>query len=150
VRILAAAAALGIAGVAAAQGGGGPELGGPFPGGGGAGMGEARWLERHASDLGLDEKTVTAVRAIAEEARGSASKRMEELRTEGRKLSQMLGEELPDEAALAKQADAVGRVWTQGLEERVRTTVKLRKLLTPEQRKKAAELRRPRSAAGSR
>jgi Spy/CpxP family protein refolding chaperone len=147
-RGLVAAAALAVAAVAGAQGGGaGREAGGPIPGGGFAGMGEARWLERHAKELGLDEKTVAEVRSIGEDARGAASRRMDELRAEGRKLTQMLGDELPDEAALAKQAEAVGRVWTAGLEERVRTSVKLRKLLTPEQRKKAAELRKQRPGA---
>lgn len=145
VRGLVAAAALGIASAAFAQAG--PEAGGPVPGGGFAGLGEARWLERHAKELGLDDETVGEVRKIAEEARGAASKRMDESREAARRLTQMLGEELPDEAAVAKQADAVGRIWTQGLEERVRTSIRLRKLLTPEQRKKAAELRKQRPGA---
>lgn len=147
VRGLVAAAALGVAAVAAAQGGGGPEAGGAVPGAGFASMGEARWLERHAGELGLDEKTVAQVRAIGEEARSAASRRMDELRSQGRRLSEMLAEENLDEKALMKQADSVGRLWTQGLEERVRTSVRLRNLLTPEQRKKAAELRKPRSGA---
>jgi Spy/CpxP family protein refolding chaperone len=144
VRGLAAAGALGVAAVAVAQGGAGLDAGVPGPGGGFAGAGEARWLERHASELGLDEKTLTAVRAIGDEARDAASRRMDELRAEGRRLSEKLAEELPDEAALTKQAATIGRVWTQALEERMRTSIRLRKLLTPEQRKKAAELRRQR------
>ena len=145
-RGLFAVAALGAAAVAAAQGGGGPEAGGA-PGAGFASMGEARWLERHAGEIGLDEKTVAEVKAIGEEARSAASRRMDELRKEGRKLSEMLAEENLDEAALKKQAESVGRLWTQGLEERIRTSVRLRKLLTPEQRKKAAELRKQRPGA---
>jgi len=145
-RGLFAVAALGAAAGAAAQGGGGPEAGGA-PGAGFASMGEARWLERHAGEIGLDEKTVAEVRAIGEEARSAASRRMDELRKEGRKLSEMLAEENLDEAALKKQAESVGRLWTQGLEERIRTSVRLRKLLTPEQRKKAAELRKQRPGA---
>src|SRR5262245_27553815 len=109
VRGIVAAVALGVSAVAIAQGGarpatGGPGGGGPMAGGGVAGMGEARWLERHASDPGLDEKTVAAIRSIAEEARGSASRRMEQMRVEGRKLTEMLAQDMPDEAALAKQA----------------------------------------------
>ncbi len=152
VRSLVAAAALGVAGVAAAQGGAEAGAGAPGPGAGFAGVGEARWLERHASELGLDEKTLASVRAIGEEARSAASRRMDELRAEGRRLSEKLVEEVPDEAALTKQVELVGRVWTQALEERIRTSVELRKLLTPEQRKKAAELRRqrPPGLAGSR
>jgi Spy/CpxP family protein refolding chaperone len=144
VRSLVAAAALAVAGVATAQGG--AEAGAPGPGASFAGVGEARWLERHASELGLDEKTLASVRRIGEEARSAAGRRMDELRAEGRRLSEKLAEELPDEAALTKQAELVGRVWTQALEERIRTSVELRKLLTPEQRKKAAELRRQRPA----
>ena len=142
VRGLVATAALGIAAVAAAQGGGQPAAGDPSPGAGFAGAAEARWLERHASELGLDEKTLAAVRKIGDEVRDAARRRQEELRAEARQLSEKLAEEMPDKAALAKQADAVGRVWTEALKERLRASAKLRELLTPEQRKKAAELRR--------
>jgi Spy/CpxP family protein refolding chaperone len=54
---------------------------------------------------------------------------------------------MPDAAALAKQADGVGRLWTEALKERLSASVKLRELLTPEQRKKAAELRRKQPAS---
>jgi Spy/CpxP family protein refolding chaperone len=142
-RVLVATAALGLAiAAAAAEDEKEPEAGAPGVGAAFAGPAEARWLERHAAELGLDEKTVAAVRAIGDEARNAASRRAEELRAEGRKLSEALGEELPDEATLSNQARAIGRSWTEGLEERMRASVKLRKLLTPEQRKKAAELRR--------
>jgi len=137
-----AAAAFGIAAVAAAQGGG---AGDPGAAGGGAGFSggiEARWLERHAKDLGLDEKTLAAVRKIAEEARSTATSRAEELRTEGRRLGEKLAEEMPDKKALAKQAEAMGRVWTETLKDRLNASIRLRELLTPEQRKQAAELRR--------
>jgi Spy/CpxP family protein refolding chaperone len=141
-----ATAAIGIAAPAAAQGGGEPEGGPPGVGVGFAGATEARWLERHASELGLDEPTLAKVRAIGEEASGAWNRHVEELRAESRRLSEGLAAELPDEAALAKQAQAMGRVWTEGLEERLRATVKLRKLLTPEQRQKAAELRKKQPA----
>jgi len=142
VRGLVAAAALGIAAVAAAQGGGEPAAADPGPGAGLAGVAEARWLERHASELGLDEKTLAAVRKIGDEARDASRRRQEELRAEARRLSENFAKEMPDAAALAKQADTVGRTWTEALKERLSASVKLRELLTPEQRKKAAELRR--------
>jgi len=142
VRAFFATAALGIAAVAAAQGGREPDAGAPGVGAGFAGAVEARWLERHASELGLDEKTLEAVRKIGDEVRDAARRRQEELRAEAKRLSEKLTEEMPDKAALAKQADAVGRVWTEALKERLRASVKLRELLTPDQRKKASELRR--------
>ena len=141
---LVAAAAFGVASVAAAQDAGAP--GGPGVGAGFAGGIEARWLERHASELGLDEPTLAKVRAIGEEANDAWNRRAEQMRAESKRLAEALAEELPDEAALTKQAREVGRTWTEGLEERMRTTVKLRKLLTPEQRKQAAELRRKQPA----
>jgi Spy/CpxP family protein refolding chaperone len=142
VRGLVATAALGIAAIAAAQGGGEPAAGDPGASAGLAGTAEARWLERHASELGIDEKTLAEVRKIGEEARDAARRRQEELRAEGKRLSEKLAEEMPNAAALAKQAEAAGRVWTEALQERLRASVKLRELLTPEQRKQAAELRR--------
>jgi Spy/CpxP family protein refolding chaperone len=137
-----AAAALGIAAVVGAQERGELEPTGPGIGAGFAGGIEARWLERHAKELGLDEKTLEEVRKIAEETRSSANRRSEELRNESRRLGEKLAEEMPDAAALAKQAEAMGRVWTAALKDRVNASVRMRKLLTPEQRKKAAELRR--------
>ena len=149
---LVAAAAFAVASAAAAQEGAAqegvapeeaaPEGAAPGVGLGFAGATEARWLERHAKELGLDEATLARVRAIGEEAGADWNRRMGEIRAESRKLAEQLAADLPDEAALAKQARAMGGRWTEGLEERLRTSVKLRKLLTPEQRKQAAELRR--------
>jgi Spy/CpxP family protein refolding chaperone len=141
-----ATAAIGVAASAGAQGGG--EAGGGVPGVGVgfAGAIEARWLERHAGELGLDEPTLAKVRAIGEEASSEWKRHAEQLRSESRRLSEGLAGELPDEAALARQAQAMGRVWTEGLEARLRSTVKLRQLLTPEQRRKAAELRQKQPA----
>ena len=137
-----AAALFGIADFAAAQGATEMEPGVPGIGAGFAGGIEARWLERHAKDLGLDEKTLAAVRKIAEESRDANNRHAEELRTESRRLGEKLDEEMPDVKVLAKQAEAMGRVWTDALKERVETSARLRQLLTPEQRKQAAELRR--------
>jgi Spy/CpxP family protein refolding chaperone len=91
-RGLVAIAALAIAGVAAAQGGGEAAAGDPGPGPGFAGALEARWLERNASELGLDEKTVAQVRKLGDEAREAARRRQEELRAEVRRLSEKFGE----------------------------------------------------------
>jgi len=142
-RGLIAAAALGIAASAAAQGGGEKAAAGESgPGAAFAGVAEARWLERNAKDLGLDEKTLAQVRKLGDEARDAARRRQEELQAKGKQLSETFAKEMPDAAALSKEADAVGRLWTEALKERLHESVKLRELLTPEQRKKAAELRR--------
>ena len=138
VRGMVAAAALGVAAVAAAQDAG--------PGANFAGAAEARWLERHAKELGLDEKTLAAVRKMGEEARDAALRHQEELRTEGKRLAEELSAEMPDAAGLAKRAEVIGRIWTAALKERLRVSAKLRELLTPEQRKKAAELRQKQPA----
>jgi Spy/CpxP family protein refolding chaperone len=137
-----AAALFAIAGAAGAQGGGDADAGAQGVGVGFAGGFEARWLQRHAKDLELDDKTLEAVRKIAEESRTAANKRAEELRAEGRRLGEALDQELPDPKAVAKQAEAMGRVWTEALKDRLNASLRMRELLTPEQRKKAAELRR--------
>jgi Spy/CpxP family protein refolding chaperone len=58
------------------------------------------------------------------------------------KLRDLLNEELPEEAALLKQLGVVNRLSADLQKEQLQTTLRLRELLTPEQRKQLMELRK--------
>jgi Spy/CpxP family protein refolding chaperone len=128
------AAAILLAGVAAAQVSLGPRVG--------PGVAEVRLVERNAEKLELDEKTLAAVKALATEARAQDEKLGEQMREERLKLGDLLNEPLPEEAALMKQATAIGSLALDMQKHQLKTSLSLRKLLTEEQRKELMELRK--------
>jgi Spy/CpxP family protein refolding chaperone len=130
----AVAAAFLLAGVAAAQVTLGPRVG--------PGLAEVRLVERNAKKLELDEKTVAAVQALAEETRARDEKLSEQMREERLKMGDLLNEALPEEAALMKQAAAVSSLALDMQKHQLTTSLRLRKLLTPEQRNELQELRK--------
>jgi Spy/CpxP family protein refolding chaperone len=103
---------------------------------------EARLIERHAEELGLDEETVAAVKKLADESREEDQKAFEETGKLWARMGELLDQELPDEAALLEQAAAISRAWGEGHKRRLQTTLRVRSLLTPEQRAKFMELRK--------
>ena len=130
----AVAASFLLCGVAAAQVTLGPRVG--------PGTAEVRLVERSAKPLELDEKTIAAVKALAAEASARDGKLNEQMRDERLKLRDLLNEELPEEAALLKQAAAVSSLAADMQKHQMETSLRVRKLLTPEQRKKLMELRK--------
>ena len=116
--------------------------GGRCPGHPRPGTAEVRLVERSAKPLELDEKTIAAVKALAAEASARDGKLNEQMRDERLKLRDLLNEELPEEAALLKQAAAVSSLAADMQKHQMETSLRVRKLLTPEQRKKLMELRK--------
>jgi Spy/CpxP family protein refolding chaperone len=119
-----------------------------------AGAVEAQLVERNAEQLGVDADTLAAVKAAGEAGRAAASVHVEALGKARERLEKLLQSELPDEKALVAAADSMGQAWTQNLQERMRTSVKIRMLLTAEQRVKLAALRaqpkrRPQAGLGA-
>jgi len=130
----AAAAAFLLSGVAAAQVSLGPRVG--------PGIAEVRLVERNAAQLELDEKTIAAVQKLAAEVSARDEKLNEQMREERLKLGDLLNETLPEEAALMKQATAISGLALDMQKHQLKTSLSLRKLLTPEQRKELMELRK--------
>ena len=130
----AVAAALLLAGVATAQVSIGPRVG--------PGLAEVRLVERNAGRLELDEKTVAAVQELAAEASARDEKLNEQMREERLKLRDLLDETLPEEAALMKQATALSSRGLDMQKHQLETSLRVRKLLTPEQLTKLMELRK--------
>jgi Spy/CpxP family protein refolding chaperone len=130
----AVAAAFLLAGVAAAQVTLGPRVG--------PGVAEVRLVERSAEKLELDEKTIAAVQELAAEASARDEKLNEQMREVRLKLRDLLDEALPEEAALMKQATAMSSLGLDMQKHQLETSLRVRKLLTPEQRTKLMELRK--------
>jgi len=130
----AVAAAFLLSGVAAAQVSLGPRVG--------PGVAEVRLVERNAEQLKLDEKTIAAVQELAAEVSARDEKLNGQMREERLKLRDLLDEALPEEAALMKQAAAVSSLALEMQKHQLKTSLRVRKLLTPEQRTELMELRK--------
>lgn len=115
-----------------------PAGAGRFP----TGLPEARLIEKNAEKLGLDEETVAAVRKLADESRVRDEKRLAGTREARERLRALLDQELPDEAALLEQAAIISKAGAEAQKEHLQDTLRVRALLTPEQRAKLMEIRR--------
>ena len=115
-----------------------PPAAGRFP----PGRPEARLIEQHAEKLGLDAETVAAVRKLADASREQDEKRLEATRKASARMRELLDQELPDEAALLEQAEIVSKAGSEAQTRRLQTTVRVRAMLTAEQRAQFMEIRR--------
>ena len=128
-----------LAGVSAAQPPGGPPFGEHRKGGG-----HERFLDMHADELGLDEETREAIREIVEASREGADEVHAELRDLHQQMRDLLSGEAPEEAAVMRQAEAIGKLETELHKHRLSTLLKIRALLTPEQREELMRVREER------
>ncbi len=118
-------------------GGGGPgSFGGPPPG-----RGPDRFIQEHASQLGLDEETVEAIEAIVDESREQAREVRGGLRDLHREMRDLLSQDTPDEAAVMEQAEAIGQAEVELHKHRLGALLEIRGLLTEEQRAELAGIR---------
>lgn len=111
----------------------GPGPGPMGPGTAGPGPIE-RGLERDVERLGLDAETRAEIRKMARDARSRAVERRGELDEVRDELRALLDAPEPDEAAVLAQADRIGALETEMHKDRLRTLLRIRALLTPEQR----------------
>lgn len=130
---------LGLEGGAQAQppGGGGPGAHGPPHGPG---------LGRLIRELELPQATRDQVRAILQEARQRGGQLRQERAEAGQALHELLREDAPSEEAVMAQARTVGAIDSELRLHRLRTLLRIRSLLTPEQRQRLMELRQQRFA----
>ena len=101
-----------------------------------------RFFEEHAERLDLDEKTRDAIHSIVEQSKPKADELRGKLRESHRALRTLLSEEEPDEKAVMKQSDRIGKLETQNHKHRLTTMLKIRKLLSLEQRAELEAVRR--------
>ncbi|MGD2062674.1 MAG: Spy/CpxP family protein refolding chaperone [Nitrospirota bacterium] len=101
-----------------------------------------RFFAEHADELGIDQATLDQIRAIVDQSRAEGHTLYDQVRRERRTMRDLLDEESPDEAAVMAQADVVGDAMTALKKHHLATMLKIRALLTPEQRAALAEIRR--------
>jgi len=107
----------------------------------------ARMLERHADEIGLDEATLARIRAVVAANRGAGERIQRDLHAAHESLREMLSADRPDEAAVMRQADAIGVLETAALKHKLRTLLAVRPLLSDAQLAKLRDLREGRFAA---
>jgi Spy/CpxP family protein refolding chaperone len=105
----------------------------PYPGG---------MIERHAKQLGLDDAAVKKMRSIVEMSRTENEKLRKQVEVEQGTLRKMLEQDVPDEKAVMAQADKIGGLVTQQRKNQLSAVLKIRGMLTPEQRAELEKLRR--------
>jgi Spy/CpxP family protein refolding chaperone len=138
-----------LAGLAVASAGfaqppcdGPPPGGGPGPfGGPPPGRGPDRFIEEHAAQLGLDDETVDAIDQIVDESREKAQELHAGLRDMHREMRELLSQDAPDESTVMRQADAIGEAETELHKHRIGALIKIRALLTDEQREELRGIR---------
>lgn len=98
------------------------------------------FMAEQAEQLGLDEGTRAAIRAIADASRARSEAIRNELRTAYTRMRALLSQDLPDEAAVMQQADAIGTLKTAESKNRLQAMLQIRALLTPTQRQELIRL----------
>jgi Spy/CpxP family protein refolding chaperone len=96
--------------------------------------GSGGWIERHAEELGLDEAKLAEIRAILDASRAQADGIHDEHRAARKAMHDLLDQDEPDRAAVMKQAEVLGEIEVRKHKHRLETMLKIREMLTPEQR----------------
>jgi Spy/CpxP family protein refolding chaperone len=101
-----------------------------------------RFFAEHADELGIDDATLTQIRGIVDASRAEGRELFDRVRQERGTMRDLLSQDSPDEAAVMAQADVVGDAMTALRKHRLATMLKIRALLTPEQRAALVKLRK--------
>lgn len=105
----------------------------PYPGG---------MIERNAKRLGLSDATVRQMRSVVEMSRTENEKLRKKVEGEQGLLRKMLEQDTPDETAVMAQADKIGTLVTEQRKNQLRAVLKIRGMLTPEQRAELGKMRK--------
>lgn len=109
--------------------------------GGGMGAMPDLPVDRLTSELGLDQATAERLHAIMERAGSEARTDRQKLREARSQLKALMTSDPPDTEAVMRQVDRVGRLETLLRKQQIVTTLRIRRLLTVEQRQKLRSLR---------
>ncbi len=96
-------------------------------------------LERLVEELGLDAQTLSQVDAIIDASREKKRTLRRQLREARKQMRSLLEAEEPQEAELLEQADRIGGLRTALRKEQLKTMLRVRALLSPEQRARLLE-----------
>lgn len=107
-------------------------------------------FKQAVAELGLDEKVLTEVNSILDASSVEQQQLRLKLNEAHERMHTLLEQSEPDEATVMSQADLIGALETEARKHRLRMILRVRALLTPEQRTKLLELLRMRGGRGSR
>ena len=99
------------------------------------------FLEEHSRRLGLDDATRTSIRAIVDASRGEGERLRTEIGEAHRELRRLLSATDVEEAVVMRQAETIGALELEERKNRLRAMLRIRALLTPEQREKLLGIR---------
>lgn len=99
-------------------------------------------LKEHLAELDLSSDQEEKINAILEEASDRRKQMRALLHEEFERLHALLEHEPPDESAILAQVERVGGLKTERHKAMMRTLLRIRAVLTPEQRRKLIEMRR--------
>ncbi|MBI3248403.1 MAG: periplasmic heavy metal sensor [Deltaproteobacteria bacterium] len=102
------------------------------------GRGEGH-LEQMVESLGLDEKSMAAVKKILDASKANREDLFAKMHDAHERMRTLLEQEQPEEASVMAQADTIGALETEGRKQRLHTMLAVRALLTPAQRAKLLE-----------
>lgn len=99
-----------------------------------------RFIAEYAERLGLDQQTLATIRTLVEASRAQAEPLRAELRQAYAQMRALLSQEVPSEAAVMQQADAIGALELAARKQRLQVMLQIRGLLTPAQRQELVRL----------
>jgi Spy/CpxP family protein refolding chaperone len=99
-----------------------------------------RFIAEYAERLGLDQEAQATIRTIVEAARAQREPLRTELRQAYAQMRTLLSQEVPNEAAVMQQADAIGALELALRKQRLQVMLRIRALLTPAQRQELMRL----------
>ena len=110
-----------------------PPGAGPGPRGHGSMPSPAAMIERHADELGISPDVVDEIHALAEEHQVLHEILSAQIHDARRALGESLHEEVPDEDEVVERASTLAAIEGQLNVERVRSMLRIHRLLKPEQ-----------------
>jgi Spy/CpxP family protein refolding chaperone len=93
-----------------------------------------RFIAEYVEPLGLDQETLATIRTMVEASRAQGETLRAALRQAYAQMRAQLSREVPDEAAVMQQADAIGALELAARKQRLQVMLQIRALLTPAQR----------------
>jgi len=99
-----------------------------------------RFIAEYAERLGLDQETLATIRTLVDASRAQGESLRTELRQAQAQMRTLLSQEVPNEAAVMQQADAIGALELASRQQRLQVMLRIRALLTSAQRQELMRL----------
>lgn len=104
------------------------------------------FIERHAQQLGLSDETLKKIRDVSDNSRVESERIRKQIDEAQKQMHVLLAKDMPDEKAVMEQADKISALVGEQRKNQLRSAIKVRSLLTPEQRAELDKLRKQQNA----